>query len=390
MDMHFQFYRTPDIIFGQGVLKQLPELISRYGKAALVVTGAASFQASGFWERLNQSCSEIGIKLFHEACAMEPSARMVDDIRDMYQSQGVAAVVGIGGGSVIDGAKAVSAMLGKTDSVIEYLEGVGHKTPDGSKIPFIAVPTTSGTGSEATKNAVISEVGPKGFKKSLRHDNFVPDLALVDPRLMLTCPAGVTAACGMDAFTQLLEAYLSPKSGPLLDALLLDGLEKIHRYFMRSISDGSDMEPRSAMAYAALVSGIGLANSGLGVVHGFASPIGGFFKIPHGVVCGTLMAPATGVNVRKAISGGPVWATEKYARVGRLFSEVGGKPDEFYCHQLVEKLEAWTRELSIPHLSDFGITENDLPKIIDQTGLKNNPVALNRKDLREILLTRIK
>ena len=299
-------------------------------------------------------------------------------------------VLGIGGGSVLDGAKAISAMLGKKESVAEYLEGVGSKIPDGSKVPFVAVPTTSGTGSEATKNAVISDIGPKGFKKSLRHDNFVPDIALIDPRLMLKCPRDITAACGMDAFTQLLEAYLSPKPNDMLDALLLDGLDKIKSSFIQSVQDGSNLEARTGMAYASLISGIGLANVGLGVVHGFASPLGGFFTIPHGVVCGTLVAPATRVNIRKIFDSNQVAAIKKYARVGRLFSEIHGQSDEYYCQELVETLEELTAKLGIPYLSDYGITENDLPKIIDQTGLKNNSVALNREELEEILLARIK
>jgi alcohol dehydrogenase len=156
------------------------------------------------------------------------------------------------------------------------------------------------------------------------------------------------------------------------------------------VQDGSDLKARTAMAYASLISGIGLANAGLGVVHGFASPLGGFFHIPHGVVCGTLMGPATSVNVAKVLEdGGDPTAKEKYARVGELFSDVSGETAEFYCHALVEKLAQWSRELKIPYLSDYGITENDLPKIIEKTGIKNNPVYLTDQDLKEILLPRI-
>lgn len=385
----FDFYRTPEIIFGAGATVRLPEMISRFGRSVLLVTGAASFQSTEQWEWFGRACGESKIAFEHTTCVTEPSPGLVDHIKDRYRDLTVDVVLGVGGGSVLDCAKAVSAMLGRKESVTEYLEGVGSNNPDGSKTPFIAVPTTSGTGTEATKNAVLSEVGSKGFKKSLRHDNYVPDIALIDPRLMLTCPSDITASCGMDAFTQLLEAYLSPKSGGMLDAMLLDGLENIQKYFLTSVKDGNDLEARTGMAYAALISGIGLANAGLGVVHGFASPIGGFFRIPHGVVCGTLMAPATRVNVRKAIDSNQTRAKEKFARVGHLFSSTPGKSAEFYCRSLIENLEQWTRELKIPYLSDYGIAEDDLPEIIKKTGIKNNPVALNQRELEEILLARI-
>ena len=184
----------------------------------------------------------------------------------------------------MDAGKSISAMLTKTESIKEYLEGIGTKKHDGKKMPFVAVPTTSGTGSEATKNAVISEIGGRGFKKSLRHDNFVPDSVVIDPRLMISCPQNVTAASGMDVFSQLIEGYLSTNSSPMTDALALSGLRYIKEGLLKSYETGDDIDARGKVAYASYLSGVVLANAGLGTVHGFASPIGGYFDIPHGVV----------------------------------------------------------------------------------------------------------
>ena len=180
----------------------------------------------------------------------------------------------------MDAGKAISAMLTQEGSVKDYLEGVGHKHPSGNKVPFFAVPTTSGTGSEATKNAVLSEIGPNGYKKSLRHDHFVPDLAIVDPDLTLSCPPGLTAYSGMDAFTQLLEAYVSTKAHPFTDALCEKALELLSGSLLQAYQDGENIEAREAMSYAAWTSGIVLAQVGLGVVHGFASAVGGMFDNP--------------------------------------------------------------------------------------------------------------
>src|SRR5512133_1837873 len=162
-------------------------------------------------------------------------------------------------------------MMYKQESVTWFLEGVGTMEHPGTKLPFIAVPTTSGTGSETTKNAVISNTGIKGFKKSLRHDNFVPDIAIIDPVLTVSCSPEITAACGMDCFTQLTEAFLSVKSGSLTDAIAIEGFKAIKRSLKKCYSDGHDLEARAGMSYAALTSGICLANAGLATVHGFAS-----------------------------------------------------------------------------------------------------------------------
>ena len=229
----------------------------------------------------------------------EPSPEDIDNAVKSLDNEGIDLVVGIGGGSVLDAGKAISAMMHKPESVVRFLEGVGDMEHPGTKLPYIAIPTTSGTGSEATKNAVISKIGINGFKKSLRHDNLVPEIALIDPELTLNCPPEITAASGMDCFTQLTEAYLSDKSNEYTDALAMEGLKAIKLSLKRCCADGQDIEARTGMSFAALTSGICLANAGLGVVHGFASSVGGMYNIPHGLVCGTLMAKSNEINVRE-------------------------------------------------------------------------------------------
>jgi alcohol dehydrogenase class IV len=269
---------------------------------------------------------------------------------------------------------------------------VGTAQHNGEKIPLIAVPTTSGTGSEATKNAVLSRTGDDGFKKSLRHDNFVPDVVVLDPKLTVSCPAHITAACGMDAFTQLLESYVSTDASPMTDALAFSGLEHVARFLVPASTDrAKDLDVRGGMAYAALMSGITLANAGLGVVHGVASPIGGFFNIPHGVVCGTLIGEATSATIRKLVQehGSTHPALRKYSRVGVLLCGAAEEDTQRGCESLVSKVNEWTEILNIPRLGDYGVRESDLDRIIAGSGNKNNPVQLGPKEIREILRRRL-
>ena len=295
----FSFSKLPLIHFGPGKLNLLPGLIPRFGKKIIIVSNERSFTgtkaASGLFEKLERN--DISFSVL--SIPGEPSPEMVDAATARFRSEKIDAVVSIGGGSVLDAGKAVSAMLYMNGSVKEFLEGVGTREHPGSKVPFIAIPTTSGTGSEATKNAVLSETGKSGFKKSLRHDNFVPDTAIVDPELTISCPPAVTAASGMDCFSQLTEAFLSDKSFEVTDCLAVEGFKALKDNLKRSYSDGMDISARSGMSFAALTSGICLANAGLGVVHGFASSIGGMCDIPHGVVCGTIMASANEITVRE-------------------------------------------------------------------------------------------
>ena len=266
----------------------------------------------------------------------------------------------------------------------EFLEGIGNRTHNGEKLPFVAVPTTSGTGSEATRNAVLSKVGPDGFKKSIRHDRFVPDVAVIDPELMLSCPPEVSAACGMDAFTQLLESYVSTRASPFTDALAYSGISFLTDSLIPvCTTEGKSIEKRAAMAYAALVSGMTLANAGLGVVHGLASPIGGLFSIPHGVVCGTLVGAETRANIEKLRNraGGSPRPATKYAEIGALlcgkaFREEEGNP---CCDLLIEKIDEWIETLAIPRLSEYGILASDLGQDRPERRQQEQPGRVDRR-----------
>ncbi|MFX1323639.1 MAG: iron-containing alcohol dehydrogenase [Promethearchaeota archaeon] len=391
----FNFSRIPYIIFGAGKINTLYNLIPKYGKRILFVTGEHSLKNSGKWNEIVSKLENEDLKYFRFSVSGEPSPTLIDNASEIYREKKINLVVSIGGGSVTDAGKAISAMITKKDSIRNYLEGVGNKFHDGKKLPFIAIPTTSGTGSEATKNAVISEVGPNGFKKSLRHDNLIPEVAIIDPELTISCPPSISAACGMDAFTQLLEAYVSPKGNPMTSSLAFSGMEYISQNLLLACSkDASKVEIRAAMAYGSLISGIVLANAGLGIIHGLASPIGGFFNIPHGLVCGTLLAEATKMNIKRLKLQGMKGeiGLKKYAEIGALLEGekyIDREKIHHHCSFLIQTLEKWTVKLKIEKLSKFGIKTEDLDTIVTQTGLKNNPVSLTKDDIKNILINRL-
>lgn len=388
----FLLSNLPRIRFGAGSFAEVGETASQFGRGFLILTSGHFGKAGHYWGILQEDFSKRGLRFVHSTVTGEPSPDLVDKLAAEFRDQGVDAVIAIGGGSVIDAGKAVSAMLPKEESVLKFLEGVGNQVHDGSKVPFIAVPTTAGTGSEATKNAVLGRVGPEGFKKSLRHDRFVPDVAIIDPELMLTCPFAVSAACGMDALTQLLESYVSTNASLFTDALAWSGLEALSGSLLRvCLTDPWDVGARAGMAYAALMSGITLANAGLGIVHGLAGPLGGHIAMPHGAICGTLVAEATSLNLKKLEEtpddGNPF--LRKYAQVGYLLAGRAGSDINRGCDLLVQKLEEWTETLAMPRLGTFGMLPSDISLIAEQTGSRNNPVNLSKQEIEGILASRI-
>lgn len=383
----FNFSATPQLHFGAGKISMLPSLVKMFGNNMLLVTGSQSFNSSPHSAGLIEELQNNAIHIEHFAIDREPAPPMIDAAVRKFFNNAPDVVVAIGGGSALDAGKAIAAMLPLNEPVKDYLEGIGTRASHpGIKVPFIAVPTTSGTGSEATKNAVLSETGENGYKRSLRHNNFVPNVAIVDPMLTISCPQAVTAASGMDAFTQLLESYLSTTANPITDVLACEGLKRIALSLTRAYKDGANLEARTDMAMASYLSGITLANAGLGLVHGFASSVGGCFEIPHGVICSSMMAATNKITVRKLRrekTAGP--ALHKYALTGMLFSGMENKSEEYYTDFLLSMIEEWTWEMHIPGLAQGGVTSADFEKIVNTTDNKNNPVALSGEEMREIL-----
>lgn len=393
----FSVANLPRIVFGSGVLAQLPAHIAEYGRKALLLTGARSFTQSAQWASLRTALDKAGVAYEQVQISGEPSPQRVDEVVAAQHAQGVELVVAIGGGSVLDAGKAIAGLLPSGDSVLDYLEDVGKGlTYTGPALPFIAVPTSAGTGSEATKNAVLSVQGEGGYKKSFRHDSLVARLALIDPNLLRSCPPELMAAQGMDAITQLLESYVSVRANPFTDALAWSGLQAAAGGFFAALEGGESEaagQGRAAMAYAALLSGITLAQVGLGSVHGLAQPLGSLFAIPHGVACGTTLAAATAVNIRALQERAPDSpALHKYAQVGRLLATDTCLGDELAVGRLLEVLAQWTERLSLPRLSRFGISEADLPAIVANSrgnSMKTNPVVLSDEEVAEIVRRRL-
>ena len=437
----FAIGRLPRIEFGAGRLATLPALAGRHGRRLLLLTGGHSFTASPHWVRLDAALGAAGFTYTILRITGEPSPEEIDAIVREQRDGRWDLVVGIGGGSVLDGAKAVAGLLKPGNSVMDHLEGVGPELPyRGPTTPFIAVPTTAGTGSEATRNAVLTRQGPAGFKKSFRDEALMAEVALVDPDLLATCPPALIAANGMDALTQLLESYLSVRANPLTDALALAGLAAVRDGLLAWYQGGAEaVAGRERMALAALLSGICLAQTGLGSVHGLAQPLGSLFPIPHGVVCGTLVAAATRVNIaalREREPDGPALA--KYATVGRLLAgqrsahaagwadvAAGVTPDVSVgealdvaavvatqvapfgagdaagdrvavkadaLEVLLATLEDWTRLMRLPTLDRLGVTAADFPRIIAasrNSSMKTNPLVLTDAEIERILTLRL-
>ncbi|MFP4383874.1 MAG: iron-containing alcohol dehydrogenase [Spirochaetia bacterium] len=381
--MPFTFSRFPELHFGAGCLSDLPDILTRRKIGKVLVVSGGFFTSTGAYGRLTGGLESSGIRAVYRTVTGEPSPETVDNLVRVYRDQKCVGIISIGGGSVIDAGKAAAAGTAMDKPVKTYLEGVGSEQPPGDACFFAAVPTTSGTGSEATKNAVLSTVGPDGFKKSLRHEDYIPGAAFLDPELTASCPPGVTAASGLDALTQLIEAYVSVKSNRLTDMLSRDGITAAGKSLERAVREGSSIDARAGMAYAAFISGVCLANAGLGVVHGIASPAGALRPVPHGTVCGLLLPGSIEMTCREAGNCHP--AVKKYSEASVLFTGLDSGSDLENCELLVSKIREIIRLGGLSSLRDYGFSNRDAELIAEKSSLKNHPVHLDTGLITELI-----
>jgi alcohol dehydrogenase class IV len=379
----FEFYSAGRIVFGSGAADRLAELTSGFGARALLVLGGQSAERSGLRSRLEAQLDVGAIA----RCSGEPTVDAVDEAVALGREAGCDFVVAAGGGAVLDCGKAAAGMMTNTGSLEDYLEGVGQGLSiEAQPLPLAALPTTSGTGSEVTKNAVIS--GP-GYKKSIRSPMLIPDLALVDPLLTHGMPAEVTASCGMDALTQLLEAYLSSGASPLTDGLALQGMQLASRSLLKAYTTPEEAQAREELALASLFGGLCLANAGLGAVHGFASPLGALFPIPHGVACAALLPQVVRANLEAARGTGQEARLRlRIAQAAEVITGVRSDDVAEAVESVVSFLEQLQRRLAIPGLARLGLTEARLQEVVAGargSSMRYNPVELSDEQLLAIL-----
>jgi alcohol dehydrogenase class IV len=376
--MTFEFATATRIIFGRGSVRQLPQITRSFGDQALIVTGRDASRTSAVLQALR--AAGISVNIF--SIQGEPTLDEVRRGAEVARKIGAQVVIGVGGGSSVDAGKAIAALAAQPQDVLHYIEVIGRGHPlEATPLPYIAIPTTAGTGAEVTRNAVLSSP-EHGVKASLRHASMLPLVALVDAELARGCPPAVTAASGMDALTQCLEAYVSSRAQPMTDALCLAGIQNAVRSLEKCVTDGNDLDAREDMALAAMFSGMALANAGLGAVHGFAAPIGGSFQAPHGAVCAILLTPVWAANLA-AIS--ETKSHERFQAAARLLTGNTTASAESAIPWLLDL----TSRLHIPGLQSYGIRESQLSAIAAQASLsssmKGNPVTLSHETLVEIL-----
>jgi len=382
--MKFDFFSAPRIVFGVGVISRLGEFARSMGKNATIIYNGPI--ASN--DLVLHALRAVGIETTGWRQVGEPTMLDVDTVLRGARQVGCDMVVGIGGGSAIDCAKAVAGLLTNGGDALDYMEVVGK----GQKItkpaaPWIAVPTTAGTGAEVTRNAVIG-YPEKSFKASIRSELLLPRVALIDPQLGVGVPAQVTAASGMDALCQCIEAYTSSGANPMTDALALEGVRLAARSLKHAYENPGNLEARGDMAMAALLSGIALTNAGLGAVHGFAAPLGAAFPVPHGVVCAALLPGVIAANVA-ALRAASHATLGRYVTLGRTIGGQHLAADEA-IDAVIRTTRTLAQELAIPRLGNFGITAAQVPGIVElaqkASSMKFNPVVLPKETLQEVLL----
>ncbi len=378
--MNFEFATAAQIVFGRGRVAELGKRARAFGTRALLVTGARPQAAHRATELLEQA----QLSSFRVVVSKEPTTESLREAVAFAREAGVELVIGIGGGSVLDLAKASAALLANGGDPLDYLEVVGRGAQLlRPSLPCFALPTTAGTGSEVTRNAVLQAEAER-VKVSLRSPYMLPTLALVDPELTCSVPPATTAATGLDALTQVLEPYVSNARGPLTDALCVEGLRRGARSLLRAFRDGNDLDAREDLAITSLFGGLSLANAKLGAVHGLAGPLGGAFDAPHGALCARLLPEVMRVNLRALRRQKHAELLTRYDSIAQIFY---GRPAS------AEDGVAWVDELvqalAIPRLAAYGMSAADIASIIPKaraaSSMKGNSVELSVDDLGEVL-----
>lgn len=443
----FEIRAPTRILFGRGVFSQAPACAAPFGRRALVVTGLSALRdgprspsgadsagssggradhgssapvtesqqrprespaarapdrgdtSESLFATLASALEKAGLSVVHLIVRHEPTVETVDEGTRRALAAGCDLVIGLGGGSVLDAAKAVSGLMTNGGSALDYLEVVGRgRVLESPAAPFIAIPTTSGTGSEATKNAVLTEPRSR-VKASLRSPHLLPVTAIVDPDLTLSLPSHLTASTGLDALTQLVEAYITPRANPFTDMIALEGIERSARALLTAVNRGTDLEAREDLALASLFGGIALANAGLGAVHGIAASLGGRFSVPHGVACAVMLPHVMRTNVealRRDAPAGP--ALRRIERIGEILARAyplsdgsidADRGEEESADVAVRLLRDLVGRCRIGGLAGHGVTASDLPGLAEAalraSSMKGNPVPLSHGEIVQTL-----
>jgi alcohol dehydrogenase class IV len=378
----FEFATAGRIVFGTGSRSTIGGFVAGLGCRLLLVTGGSG-RHSAWLPHLLQA---EGLTTTVFSLTGEPTIAAVESGAATARAAGCDVVLGLGGGSCLDAAKAIAALAVQPGCAIDYLEVIGAGRPlEAPPLPCVAVPTTAGTGAEVTRNSVLGSP-PHRVKVSLRHQSLLPRVAVVDPELTLSSPPGVTAASGLDALSQLVEPFVSSRANPLTDGFCREGLTRIRSALPAVLEAPLDLAARESMSLASLLGGLALANAGLGAVHGFAGPLGGMFSAPHGSLCGRLLPVVMAANIRALGRGrGPAAILDRYREVACLLTgQAEARPSDG-----VAWVETVVKRSGIPRLEAFGLTRSDIPAAVDAarqaSSMKANPVLLDHAELSEIL-----
>ena len=381
--MSFEFATAARIIFGDGTASQLPQLARELGARALLVTDR--FQPASVGQLID-ALGDANLPFTRFPVGGEPSVEVIDQAKDLALRAGCDMVISIGGGSVIDSGKASAALIPNEGAVIDYLEviGAGRKLV-ADPLPFIALPTTAGTGAEVTKNAVLGSKAHR-VKVSLRDNRMLADIALVDPALTHSLPPSVTASTGMDALTQVLEPYVTHLGTPLTDGICSEGLRRAGRSLRRVYEEPGDAAARHDMALTSLLGGLALANAKLGAVHGFAGVLGGMYGAPHGAICAALLPPVIEANIKALKERQPDNpALRRYDKAAQILLGEGSAN----ASDAIAWISETSRLLGIPGLGNYGVQSEDFAEVVAKSAaassMKGNPIVLTDAELADIL-----